>query len=192
MGMLGLLEAARRFDPSSSASFGTFAYYRIRGSILDEALQQQGLKRSQAAAIRRVRAMGDGVEGVGAQSEGASDMDFLVHAMASASTASELMESATASEEESEELSGYVATPEQVAAQTMAKSLVQRLLRHLPDEERSLLEDCYFGELTLADHGERVGKSRSWACRAHARALLRMRELISAEESGSGGRRSGG
>lgn len=192
MGMLGLLEAAQRFDPGSSAAFGTFAYYRIRGSILDEALLQQGLKRAQAAAIRRVRAMGDAVEGVGSATEQASDMDFLVHAMASAGTASELVESAAAESEESEELSGYLANPEQVVAQSMSKSLVRRLLLHMPEEERDLLEDCYFGGMTLAEHGERVGKSRSWACRAHARALLRMRELLAAEEAGGGGQRSGG
>ena len=183
MGMLGLLEAARRFDTTSPASFGTFAYYRIRGAILDEALSQQGLKRSQAAAIRRVRAMGDALEGLSEVSESASDMDFLVHAMACATTASDVMESATAEAEESEELSGYTATPEEVAAQSMSKALVRRLLEHLPEEERELLEDCYFSSMSLSEHAERVGRSRSWASRAHARALLRLRELMAAESS---------
>ena len=183
MGMLGLLEAARRFDTASSASFGTFAYYRIRGAILDEALSQQGLKRSQAAAIRRVRAMGDALEGLSEASEPASDMDYLVHAMACATTASEVMASVTAELEESEELSGYTATPEEVASQSMSKALVRRLIGHLPEEERELLEDCYFSSMSLSEHAERVGRSRSWASRAHARALLRLRELMAAASS---------
>lgn len=33
-GLLGLLEAARRFDPSRQVAFGTYAYYYIRGRIL--------------------------------------------------------------------------------------------------------------------------------------------------------------
>jgi len=187
MGMLGLLEAARRFDEASPTSFNTYAYYRIRGAILDEALAERGIKRSQAAAIRRVRAMGDALEGLSEVAEPASDMDYLVHAMTCATTASEVMESVIAELEESEELSGYTANPEEVAAQTMSKSLVRRLMGHLPEEERELLEDCYFSSMSLAEHAERVGKSRSWACRAHARALLRLRELMaSASSAGEG------
>src|SRR5690606_300924 len=31
----GLLDAARRFDPARGVSFRTFAYYRVRGAMLD-------------------------------------------------------------------------------------------------------------------------------------------------------------
>src|SRR5204862_5100340 len=34
-GSKGLLEAAARFDPSHGVTFTTFAYYRIRGAMLD-------------------------------------------------------------------------------------------------------------------------------------------------------------
>src|SRR5256885_15805875 len=34
-GSKGLVEAAERFDPRQGASFTTFAYYRIRGAMLD-------------------------------------------------------------------------------------------------------------------------------------------------------------
>lgn len=186
MGMLGLLEAADRYDVSSSASFGTFAYYRIRGAILDEAMSQQGMKRSQAASIRRVRAVGDAVEGIGEQSEGASDMDFLVHAMACATTAVDVLEAVSADFEESEELSGYTATPEQVVSQSMTKEHVRRLMFLLPEDERELLKSCYFSLLSLSEYAERVGRSRSWACRVHARALVRLRELLAAGPEGGG------
>jgi RNA polymerase sigma factor for flagellar operon FliA len=35
-GVLGLVEAAAKFDPSRNVQFKTFAYVRIRGAILDE------------------------------------------------------------------------------------------------------------------------------------------------------------
>jgi len=35
-GMIGLLDAANKFDPAKNILFKTFAEYRIRGSILDE------------------------------------------------------------------------------------------------------------------------------------------------------------
>src|SRR5580692_1510632 len=34
-GMIGLLEAAERYDAAMGANFMTFAYYRIRGAIYD-------------------------------------------------------------------------------------------------------------------------------------------------------------
>src|SRR5687767_6547340 len=34
-GQLGLAEAARDYDPSRGSQFTTFAYYRVRGAILD-------------------------------------------------------------------------------------------------------------------------------------------------------------
>ena len=36
-GMIGLIEAVDRFDDGRGVSFGTFAYPRIKGAILDEA-----------------------------------------------------------------------------------------------------------------------------------------------------------
>ncbi len=35
-GMLGLFDAAKRYDASKNIKFKTFAEYRIRGAILDE------------------------------------------------------------------------------------------------------------------------------------------------------------
>jgi RNA polymerase sigma factor for flagellar operon FliA len=35
-GVLGLVEAAHHFDPTRNVKFGAFAYFRIRGAILDE------------------------------------------------------------------------------------------------------------------------------------------------------------
>ena len=44
--MIGLLEAASRFDPEAGAHFMTFAYYRVRGAIYDGLRQMGWLSRS--------------------------------------------------------------------------------------------------------------------------------------------------
>jgi RNA polymerase sigma factor FliA len=56
-GVLGLVEAANKFDPDRNAQFKTFAYLRVRGAILDELrrncpLPQHVLER--VAKIRKV------------------------------------------------------------------------------------------------------------------------------------------
>ncbi|MEE9452732.1 MAG: sigma-70 family RNA polymerase sigma factor, partial [Gammaproteobacteria bacterium] len=45
-GMLGLLEAARNYDPSKGASFPTYASIRVRGAMLDEVRRNDWLPRS--------------------------------------------------------------------------------------------------------------------------------------------------
>src|SRR5687768_1326045 len=51
-GMIGLLEAADRYDPSHGANFMTFAYYRIRGAIYDGLRGMGWMSRSEYAKAR--------------------------------------------------------------------------------------------------------------------------------------------
>ena len=51
-GMIGLLEAASRYDSDAGAHFMTFAYYRIRGAIYDGLRQMGWLSRSQYKRAR--------------------------------------------------------------------------------------------------------------------------------------------
>src|SRR3954468_16068374 len=56
MGHQGLLEAARRFDPSRGVVFKRFANYRIRGSMLDGIRKSAPLPRRAHARIRALEA----------------------------------------------------------------------------------------------------------------------------------------
>ncbi len=53
-GMVGLLSAARSYDPNRGAEFKTYAYHRIRGAILDELRRLDFLPRSQRERNRRI------------------------------------------------------------------------------------------------------------------------------------------
>jgi RNA polymerase sigma factor for flagellar operon FliA len=52
VGMIGLLEAARAYDPSKGIEFENFAHSRVRGAILDEVRRMSFLPRS-AVAINK-------------------------------------------------------------------------------------------------------------------------------------------
>jgi RNA polymerase sigma factor FliA len=57
-GMVGLLEAAQRYDGRTNCSFATFASYRIRGAILDSLRKSIGgsrLRRRRLRDIERVK-----------------------------------------------------------------------------------------------------------------------------------------
>ena len=55
-GMIGLLDAATRYDQFRGAQFETFAAQRIRGSMLDELRQADWMPRSLRRDLRRVEA----------------------------------------------------------------------------------------------------------------------------------------
>ena len=57
-------------------------------------------------------------------------------------------------------------------AETSELVLLLRLaVKQLPSDERSLIEMVYFEDMPLAEAARKLGKSRSWASRLHARVL---------------------
>ena len=54
-GMLGLIEAAKHYDPSQGASFETYAGIRVRGSMLDDVRHADWSPRSLHRKMRQVR-----------------------------------------------------------------------------------------------------------------------------------------
>lgn len=54
-GTLGLVKAARAFDPGKDAEFKTYAYIRIRGSVLDELRRRSFVPSSVHGEVRRIR-----------------------------------------------------------------------------------------------------------------------------------------
>lgn len=54
-GVLGLVEAAGRFDPTRDAQFKTFAFLRIRGAILDALRSASPLPQHMLERVSRVR-----------------------------------------------------------------------------------------------------------------------------------------
>jgi RNA polymerase sigma factor for flagellar operon FliA len=61
-GQVGLAQAARDFDHERGMQFSTFAYYRIRGAILDGANQMNWLRRKTRAGDAFDRGSGDLLE----------------------------------------------------------------------------------------------------------------------------------
>ncbi len=54
-GVLGLVEAAAKFDPDRNAQFKTFAYLRVRGAILDELRRNCPLPQHMIEKVTRIR-----------------------------------------------------------------------------------------------------------------------------------------
>ncbi len=177
-GQVGLAEAARDFDPQLGNQFSTFAYYRIRGAMFDGLGKLMWFSR---AAYQRMRCqqMADDVvqEDIAHPNENeTAEADGNTQWLLRMSTSLAVVYLATQLGDEDDSGAFTMADnstprPDTSAEDQEAHVLVRELIDTLPQDARQLLRSTYFEGLTLQDAGTRLGLSKSWASRLHARAL---------------------
>lgn len=179
-GMKGLVEARGRYDPSRGVQFNTFAYYRIRGSVLDGIRQMAYLPR-RAHALRRAAEGADTVaEEAGdaraaAAASGGRDTEATVVALDDAlgkMTASFVIASLGQSQEDAGR------NPEAIVIEADQAARVRRALDGLPERERALVDGFYFQGRRFDEVADELGISKSWASRLHTKALALLREAL--------------
>lgn len=177
-GELGLAEAARDFQADLGNQFSTFAYYRIRGAIYDGLAKMTWTSR---ARYRRLRfeSMADDV----LEAERESDHGNPMSAEESGRWFARVTERlamvflASDSDDESNPVAAaedpLEAAPVRMLHREASESL-RALVDRLPDVERRFINYVYFDGLTLREAGLRLGFSKSWASRLHAKILERL------------------
>ncbi|MCW5964621.1 MAG: sigma-70 family RNA polymerase sigma factor [Bryobacterales bacterium] len=58
------------------------------------------------------------------------------------------------------------------------RTRLHEALTRLPEKNQTVLRGYYFEELSLEQIGERLGLSKSWVCRVHAKSLELLREEL--------------
>lgn len=171
---LGLIEAARKFDPSLNVDFKTFAYYRIKGAIYDGLRKTGWIPRALYAKIKFEQASNEYLqymsERQGAAARLVEDEMGEVYDTIN-SLASIYVISLDAAEEGPELEDQKNKNIEQSAEFQQVKSMMKGAIESLPDKERKLIKLYYFQNKTLEEAGELLGLSKSWTSRLHARAL---------------------
>jgi RNA polymerase sigma factor for flagellar operon FliA len=177
----GLIEARRRFDPARGVPFKSFAYYRVRGAVLDGVRSMAYLPRRAYARMRAAEALdleGEPASEARAQRAGdaAPDAEASLRAIDGilGRVAAAYCTAAGAQEEDAEPNN-----PEHAALVRERKERVRRALESLPDQERQLIRGHYIEGRNFDDIAKDLGLSKSWASRLHTRALARMRDALS-------------
>lgn len=174
-GQLGLTQAARDFDANRGVQFSTFAYYRIRGAILDGANQMAWFKRSSIGRERYGRMSNDLLEQDAGDSAAASNQttsdDGWTQGMSSKLAVVFLLSQAGEEQREMQITDSQAGVPLQRLLDDELKHKLHELLAELPEDSQTLLRATYFEGLTLKEAGERLGIGKAWASRLHARCL---------------------
>lgn len=180
-GFKGLLEARQRFDSKKGVAFKTFAYYRVRGAIIDGVRSMAHLPRRAYARLRAAEALDreaeQNVEGrsFGGPASPKQDpeaclrsIDAILGQMAAAYTVA-------VSAEDADEGAG---SPEQAVLREERKERVQAALAKLPERERKLVVGHYFEGRRFDEVSAELGVSKSWGSRIHANALTLLRQAL--------------
>ncbi|MBI4822383.1 MAG: sigma-70 family RNA polymerase sigma factor [Deltaproteobacteria bacterium] len=188
-GILGLFEAYDRFDAKFGASFMTFAYYRVRGSIYD-GLRGMGWVNRTEYAKYRVEQRSNAylthvhdrevapIAGEGAR-RGAQSDDEAVRELADVVsglvtiyvTALDAMEGFQVKDDRGPAV-------DESLELLQNREIVKAAVEKLPDQERKLIESYYYQELSLEEIGKTLGLSKSWTSRLHARAIDKLARVL--------------
>jgi RNA polymerase sigma factor for flagellar operon FliA len=147
-GIVGLVQAARRFRDDAGAPFAAYAARRVRGQVLDALRERDPLTRSARRAYREARDQ---------------DADLpppIVEVSLDRCVAAGLDPSPSASCR---------------TQRDRRWARVARELRHIDPVERKVLVLSFARGLTLREIGAQIGLSESGVCRLRARALRHVR-----------------
>jgi RNA polymerase sigma factor for flagellar operon FliA len=185
-GMIGLLEAARNYNPKQGASFETYAGIRIRGSMLDEIRRSDWTPRS---VHRKVRMVSEAVREI----ENDKGRDARDHEVAEAlgmdlNEYHQILQDAAGCRvfsiedpnflSEDTDSSGPVETsqgPLEMLQNEDFQHSLSESIAGLPERERLVMSLYYDEELNLREIGEVLGVSESRVCQIHGQALIRLR-----------------
>lgn len=186
-GMLGLLEALQRFDPTSGVKFESFAALRIRGAMLDELRRLCWVPRS---VVREMREMDRAVQELAtqlgrepAEEEIAEKMGItipqlrkitgMINSSSLLSLEDTLLAVPAVDGPEVEALDRLIAAEDR---QRLAEAIGQ-----LPERHQQLLALYYQEDLTLKEVGLVLGVTESRVCQLHARIIARLRTALQDE-----------
>ncbi len=189
-GVLGLIDAANRFDEDRGIKFETFAERRVRGAMIDALRKDawpRGVRRQRReldAARESLRrelghepSMAELAARVGSDEKRLSRTIVRINTIEATSplnTGEHMDESSlptalVPSEPES---------PDAAYERCETRDRVRAAIQSLPWRERKVIGLYYYGEVTMKHIGAEIGVNESRVSQLHARAIRRMRDAL--------------
>jgi RNA polymerase sigma factor FliA len=192
-GIVGLLEAVSRFDPSMNTTLSTFADFRIRGAIIDEIRSMQWASKDVKKKIEEVRNAYAEIEKMSHRT--ATDEEVVQHLNISMEELHKRLANVNSVRMINLEDLGINKDGEpldilECISPEGSRDLLQELnlkelqaalgkvIDELPEKERLVVTLYYYEELTMKEIGKALDITESRVCQLHGKALLRMRKKM--------------
>ncbi len=182
--LLGLCDAARRFDESRGMPFHTFCFFRVRGAMYDLLRRANGISRNHYASLTRTGEPENEAAVSSNRSHAKLPYVFARNGLELGTLASIIEEVGIRLHlDDDREVIGcsYASDrdPERAAMLSNTRRYLKKLMRLLPERERRVLELRYFAGQTFDEiRASLKGATKSWISRLHARALDNLRAII--------------
>ena len=190
-GVIGLIDAIEKFDPSKNVKFETYAEFRIRGAILDElrsldwvprSVRQKGAQLEKAyqdlqGQLGRPPDEQDVAQAMGLSVDEVHDLIGEVKGVAILSL-DELREYGYQDDGESTFADALISDLENPGGSIAWKEIREVLadgVENLPERERLVLSLYYYEELTMKEIAQVLDITESRVSQIHTKAVLRLR-----------------
>ncbi len=188
-GILGLMDAVRKYDPGKNVQLKHYAEFRIRGAILDSlrqvdwsprTLRRQGRRLEQAISDCKGRLSRDPTEPeiateLGMSLESLQQLMGDLRGLDIGSLQANANEPGGGEEAIQQRPSSQDEDPFHQTLRAEMTTLLEKAIGELPKREQQVLALYHFEELTMKEVGAALGIGESRVSQIHTVALLRLR-----------------
>lgn len=182
-GLIGLMEARSNYNKGHETKFSTFAYFRIKGAMLDEMRRYQTHKRNVVEKHKKIqKAKADilhfptnrsGKKPSVSKLSGLSDKEI--------DKVSQII-SIRRSQTNVEEVSKEDNNPERIAQRNQRKETIHKAVSKLNQAERNVINFRFISELRLKEIGQKLNLSEARIHQLEKSALFKLKELVNEED----------
>ena len=189
-GVLGLIDAAHRFDEDRGIKFETFAERRVRGAMIDALRRDawpRGVRRQRreldAAREALRKELGHEPSLADLAARIGSDEKRLSRTIVRINTIESTSPLATGEHMDESSLPPALVpsepdSPDAAYEKSETRDRVRAAIHSLPWRERKVIGLYYYGEATMKQIGAEIGVNESRVSQLHARAIRRLRDAL--------------
>lgn len=189
-GILGLFDAALKYDDNKQVTFQSYAKHRIKGSILDSLRDLDWASRDLRKRHKRLeeitRELAATMERAPTEQEIADKMGLNLERWRQVAVELRMVgllsASARAPESENQNVPEFPANadlnPDVLTGQREVRSVLATAMKGLPDRYQSVIRQYYAGGKTMKEIGDSLGINESRVSQIHRAALEKMGESL--------------
>jgi RNA polymerase sigma factor FliA len=193
-GLLGLIEAIDKYNPSFGTQFSSFASMRIRGRVLDFLRRADWMTRTARKRVRRIQSSVDELwstlQREPTEDEIAANLNLDINQVQRGLYDAHLtfvsMDAPTKLDDEQDDLHERIVddshpNPSDVVEDVELKGQLISGIQKLPERDQLLLSLYYHDQLNFKEIGRVMGITESRVCQLHARAILNLKAVMQNE-----------